>query len=164
MKVCELVNKIVDHYIDIRINEYNGTEKREYVFKPHSIDLTKVPEDIWNAEVNMIVLHHDCISIDVEAETEKHKKWKQWTPNAKERILIEKIEVAKRYCKGELELDLFENDEFGDGWYAMDYREDLECAFPIDQYEKPLIKIQTTHKYNIDVRKCCDYCDVAYVG
>ena len=48
MKVCELVSKIVDNYIDIRINEYNGTEKRGYVFKSHSIDLTKVPEDIWN--------------------------------------------------------------------------------------------------------------------
>ena len=108
-------------------------------------------------------MYNDCISIHVEAETEKHKKWKQWTPNAKERMLIEKIEVAKRYCKGELELDLFYNDMFGDGWYAMDYIESYGGAFPIDSYEKPLIKVQTVRKYDIDVRKCCDYCGVAYV-
>lgn len=91
---------------------------------------------------------------------------KVWTPNEYEQELIDKIEEAKEYCKGELELDFFEDDMFGDGWYAMYYREDLECAFSINsaKYDKPLILEETTQKYNVDVRKCCDYCDVAYVG
>lgn len=91
---------------------------------------------------------------------------KVWTPNEYEQKLIDKIEEAKRYCKGELELDLFENDMFGDGWYAMDYIESSGGAFSINsiKYNKPLILEKTTQKYNIDVRKCCDYCYVAYVG
>ena len=91
---------------------------------------------------------------------------KTWKPNEYEQKFIEKIEEAKRYCKGELELDLLENDIFGDGWYAMDYREELEGAFGIssDKYNKPLITEETSQKYNIDVIKCCDYCDVYYVG
>ena len=89
-----------------------------------------------------------------------------WKPNEFEQKLIEKIEEAKNYCKGELELDLFENDMFGDGWYAMDYREDLECAFSINstKFDKPLITEETAQKYNVDVRECCDYCNVYYVG
>ena len=97
------------------------------------------------------------VSVDLDEE-------KMLDENTKE--LIEKIEEAKQYCKGELELDLFDNDEYGYGWYAMDYREDLEAAFPIDnnKYDKPLIAEEFAESYNINVRKCCDLCDIYYVG
>ena len=85
----------------------------------------------------------------------------KWKPNEYEEKLIEAIEEIKEYCKGELEFDLFE-----DGWHAMDYRESYEAAFSInsDKYHKPLITEETAQKYNIDVRKCCDYCDIWMVG
>ena len=86
----------------------------------------------------------------------------KWEPNEYEKALIEAIEEAERYCKGELELDLFD-----DGWYAMDYRSEYEAAFFIDENEcikKPLISKETVQKYNVNVIKCLDYCDVSYVG
>ena len=82
--------------------------------------------------------------------------------NEHERSLINVIKEAKRYCKGELEIDLLD-----DGWYAMDYREEYESAFFIEENgynEKPLISEETIKKYNVNVRKCFDYCDVSYVG
>lgn len=85
-----------------------------------------------------------------------------WMPNKNEQQLILKIEAAKKYCKGELEFDLFE-----DGWFAMDYREDFEAAFFIEENQcikKPMITEEDARKYDIDVIKCLDYCDVSYVG
>jgi hypothetical protein len=78
-----------------------------------------------------------------------------------ETTLILIIEDAKRYCKGELELDL--ND---DVWIAWDYREDLEGAFPIDVkgFNDKIITVSEAENSGVDVRKCCDICGVAYVG
>lgn len=77
-------------------------------------------------------------------------------------ILINTIEDAKRYVKGELELDCV-NDEV---WVAMDYREDLGGAFPIEVkgFNNKIITVNEADKYNLDVRKCCDICGVFYVG
>ena len=70
MKVCELISKIVDSYVDIAINEYKGLEHtgRRYIIEKHSSDFTHIPEDVWNAEVNMIVPYYDRISIEIERE------------------------------------------------------------------------------------------------
>ena len=70
MKVCELISKIVDSYVDIAINEYKGLEHtgRRYIIEKHSSDFTHIPEDVWNAEVNMIVPYSDRLSIEVEKE------------------------------------------------------------------------------------------------
>lgn len=70
MKVCELISKIVDSYVDIAINEYKGLEHtgRRYIIEKHSSDFTHIPEDVWNAEVNMIVPYYDRISIEIEKE------------------------------------------------------------------------------------------------
>lgn len=81
--------------------------------------------------------------------------------NKEEEQLIEIIEGAKRYCEGELELDLV------DGvWVAMDYREDLECAFRIDVkgFNERIIRVSEAESRGIDVRRCCDECGVSYVG
>ena len=78
-----------------------------------------------------------------------------------EETLMLVIEDAKRYCKGELELDL--ND---DVWEAWDYREDLEGAFSIDTkgFNERIISISEAKNRGIDVRRCCDECGISYVG
>ena len=80
--------------------------------------------------------------------------------NKNEKFFIDLLEEAKRYCKGELELDCVD-----DEWYAMDYRKDFEAAMPIESkiYDLPLITVEEAERKGIDVIKCCDECDVAYV-
>lgn len=70
MRVCDLISKIVDSYVDIAINEYKGYDHtgRRYIIPKHSTDYTHIPEDVWNAEVNMIVPYLDRISIEIEAK------------------------------------------------------------------------------------------------
>lgn len=70
MKVCDLICKMLDHYVDIAINEYKGLDHtgRRYIIEKHSNDYTNVPDDIWNAEVDMIVPYYDRISIEVQAK------------------------------------------------------------------------------------------------
>ena len=78
-----------------------------------------------------------------------------------EETLMLVIEDAKRYCKGELELDLI------DGvWIAMDYREELEGAFSIDvdTFDDEIISVSEAERQGIDVIRCCDECDISYVG
>lgn len=75
--------------------------------------------------------------------------------------LIDIIEDAKKYVKGELELDCV------DGvWIAMDYRESLGGAFPIEVkgFNNKIIKVSEAEASGIDVRMCCNHCGVAYVG
>lgn len=81
--------------------------------------------------------------------------------NDDEKRFIRMLEEAKEYVTGELELDCEDGE-----WYAMDYRKDCECAFPIEAqgYNLPMITDNTADKYGIDIVKCCDYCEVAYVG
>ena len=69
MRVCDLISKMVDSYVDIAINEYKGLDHtgRKYVIEKHSNDYTHIPEDVWNTEVNMIVPYYDRISIEIEA-------------------------------------------------------------------------------------------------
>ena len=81
--------------------------------------------------------------------------------NQNEKAFVDMLEKAKRCVKGELELDNF------DGcWFAMDYREDLEGAFGIEikPYDQPIITDEEATKKHIDIIKCCDACDVSYVG
>lgn len=79
--------------------------------------------------------------------------------NNNEKNFIDIINEAKRYVKGELELDCFD-----DEWYAMDYRKDCETALWIDSiYELPLITVEEAERKGIDVIKCCDECNVSYV-
>ena len=80
--------------------------------------------------------------------------------NNYEKDFIGKLEDAMRYVKGELELDCVDGE-----WFAMDYREDLEGAFPIEAspYDKPIITDDEAEAKDIDIIKCCDNCDVSYV-
>ena len=81
--------------------------------------------------------------------------------NKNELKLVEMIKQAENYVKGELELNLSDG-----GWYAMDYREDLGGALPIEksEYYLPLITEDEAEIKNIDVRACCDACGIYIVG
>lgn len=81
--------------------------------------------------------------------------------NENEKKFIDILKQAMRCVKGELELDNFDGE-----WFAMDYREDLEGAFPIEikPYDKPIMTDEEAEEKSIDVIKCCDECDISYVG
>ena len=70
MRVCDLISKMPDSYVDITINEYKGKRHtgRRYNIEKHSNDFTHIPEDVWYAEVSMIVPYYDRISIEIEAK------------------------------------------------------------------------------------------------
>ena len=89
--------------------------------------------------------------------------------NEKELELIEKIEEAMKYVAGEIEVDYQEADEDYNivaGWYALDYRKDMEAAFGIDNkaYDEPIITEEEAELYDVDVERVCDYLDIWYVG
>ena len=82
--------------------------------------------------------------------------------NDNEKKFIDLINEAKRYVKGELELDCEDGE-----WYAMDYREDWGCAAPIEAEhydEQPLITNEEAEKRSINIIKCCEACGIYYVG
>ena len=76
----------------------------------------------------------------------------------KESDLVETLSFLKKHVEGELELSLEEGQ-----WYARDYKESLGGSFSVkhkyySQY--PVISEET----KIDVRKCCQICDIYCVG
>lgn len=81
--------------------------------------------------------------------------------NDHEKKLIDILNTAKGYVKGELELDCFDGE-----WFAMDYIEDREGAFPIEEwpYNRSVITAKEAKEKGIDVIKCCNECHIAYVG
>ena len=88
--------------------------------------------------------------------------------NKIEQALIDAIEHAKIFCKGELEMDYedWHENECLNGWYARDYREDLGGAFEIKAfgYDKPLINDKLIEMGNIDVDRCFVKCHVYVCG
>lgn len=86
----------------------------------------------------------------------------KWKPNEWEKAFMKVLKETKQYVEGELEI-VYENN----GWYARDYKENLGGSFIITKngYDSiPLISDSTISRYNVDVEKCCDLCDVYRVG
>ena len=85
--------------------------------------------------------------------------------NEKEMELIEKIREAEQYVVGEIEID-YDYDADIPGWYALDYRKDLEAAVSINNkaYDTPIITEEDAERDKVDVGKVCSYLDVWYVG
>lgn len=81
--------------------------------------------------------------------------------NKNEKAFVEMLEEAEKHVGGELELDCVDGE-----WFAMDYKENLGGAFRLERppYDRPIISDEYADKKNIDIRKCCDACGVAYVG
>lgn len=75
--------------------------------------------------------------------------------------LIDRINEAKKYVKGELELNNFDGK-----WYAMDYIETSGGSFQIanGKYNEPLITDEEAKRLGVDVAKCCDLYGVFHVG
>jgi len=81
--------------------------------------------------------------------------------NDNEKKLVEKLENAKRYVKGELELNC------DDGvWTALDYSAYLGGAFSIEAegFDGKIITVSEAESLGVDVIKCCNECGIAYVG
>lgn len=70
MKVCDLISKIPDSYMEISINFYDHiTHKRErYIIERHFVDYNNIPNNVWESEIDMIVPFYDKISIEVNAK------------------------------------------------------------------------------------------------
>lgn len=81
--------------------------------------------------------------------------------NKNEKRFIETLKEAKRYVKGELELDCFDGE-----WFAMDYREDFGCSFPIEVngFDRPIITDEEAESRGIDIVACCEKYGILYVG
>ena len=81
--------------------------------------------------------------------------------NENEMQFIALIEEARRYVKGEVEIDYCDGE-----WIAMDYMESCGSAFPINAvpYNIPLISKKEAKRKNINILECCKYCGVYYVG
>lgn len=68
MKVCDLISKFVDNYKDIVIGVYSKLTDEptaRYVITPHSTNFRHIPGEIWNADVEMMVLYYDELHICV---------------------------------------------------------------------------------------------------
>ena len=68
MKVCDLIGKLVDNYKDIVIGVYGKLTEEptaRYVISPHSTSFRHIPKDVWNADVEMMVLYYDELHICV---------------------------------------------------------------------------------------------------
>lgn len=65
--VGDLLSKIADNYLEIRINEErDGTNVRSWRIPPHGKHLVEIPDDVLEAKVSMIVLYFDGMSIEIE--------------------------------------------------------------------------------------------------
>ena len=140
-----------------RTSEYIDEEQKE-LCKENLKEIKKLAKLMTKEEIeNFINYNYESNNYKLKGDLNMSK----WKPNEHEEKLIEVIEEAKKYCNGELELDNFDGE-----WYALDYRADLEQALSIDKaiYNIPVITDEVAQEYNIDIIKCCDYCDVSYVG
>lgn len=66
MEVKDILNNIVDHYIDVVIEVFDKESNsiQKYYIKPHVVSYNLPPEIMW-ARVGMIVLYKDSMNIAV---------------------------------------------------------------------------------------------------
>ena len=66
--VGDLLKKIDDNYVEIRINEYKNDVHtgRRWIIPRHEKLTTEIPDDVLKAKVSMIVLYFSCMSIVIE--------------------------------------------------------------------------------------------------
>ncbi len=80
--------------------------------------------------------------------------------NKRELELIENIQAAESYVSGDNDLEI---DSYNDGWYACEYNGDESRI--MDSYSnEPLITNEEIEKYNVNIYKVLDYCNVYYCG
>ena len=68
MKVKDILSKTIDNYMKIVVdvfNPYTLRIKKRHIVEPHSSYFGKIPEDVLETEVEMIVLYLDRLVISV---------------------------------------------------------------------------------------------------
>lgn len=68
MKVKDIIGKTVDNYMKIVVEVFDPDTnliKERYPIEPHRANFTNIPEDVWETEVGMIILHFDSLVISV---------------------------------------------------------------------------------------------------
>lgn len=68
MKVCDLISRFVDNYNDIIICVYSKLTEEptaRYVISPHSTSFRHIPKNVWDADVEMMVLYYDELHVCV---------------------------------------------------------------------------------------------------
>lgn len=68
MKVKDIFRAMVDNYLKVVVEVFDSEThliKQRYKIKPHSSDYYIIPEDVWNKEVGMVVVHFDSFMIAV---------------------------------------------------------------------------------------------------
>ena len=69
MKVKDIISHMVDNYYKVVVEAFDSDThliKERFIIKPHAADYSNIPENIWNSEVEMIVVHYDSLVIDVK--------------------------------------------------------------------------------------------------
>lgn len=68
--VGDLLKKIDDNYVEIRISEYKNDvyTGRWWSIPRHGKLTTEIPDDVLEAKVSMIVLYFDGMSIEIEGK------------------------------------------------------------------------------------------------
>lgn len=68
MKVKDIISHIVDNYLKIVVEVFDSKThliKERYSIPPHANAFGGIPEDVWEMEVGMLVVHFDCLVISV---------------------------------------------------------------------------------------------------
>lgn len=103
MKVHELLNKIIDSYITITINEYRDLDHtgRRYVIENPISDFSSIPEDVLNADVERIITYYNMISIEIEAKDNEENNNEKKTYRMKYTETVEHNFYTKANSLGE---------------------------------------------------------------
>lgn len=65
--VGDLLSKIADNFLEIRIEEEKDSEiLRKWVIPPHGKHLVEIPDEILNKKVSMVIQYFKCLSIIIE--------------------------------------------------------------------------------------------------
>lgn len=69
MKVKDIFSRMFDNYYKVVVEVFDSETnliKERYTIKQHSRDFTNIPENVWESEVDMLVVHFDSLVIAVE--------------------------------------------------------------------------------------------------
>ena len=80
--------------------------------------------------------------------------------NKRELELIDDIQSAESYVSRDNDLEM---DFYDGGWYACEYNGD-ESKIMDNYSNEPLITEEEIEKYNVNIYKVLDYCNVYYCG
>lgn len=139
------VKEQVENLIQKRINECKDNFNKYIALNPN--------DTVRKHTHEILLWEYDAILRDVR---------NLWIPNKNEIAIIRLIEKAKMFVLGTVEINY---DEEREAYFVKDYRKGLGASVEIDEkYSNVPILTKEHEKYfDINIQKCCDYCDVYYV-